>query len=64
MPRAFIPGGRRRRGGRGAQGAARPASAERLVPAGHVTLGGDTRELDPYASVVDAFDADFPIVTP
>ncbi len=41
-----------------------PAAAAKLADAGQVTLDGDTSVLDAYASVLDEFDPNFPIVTP
>jgi alkyl sulfatase BDS1-like metallo-beta-lactamase superfamily hydrolase len=41
-----------------------PATAEKLVDAGHLTLDGDATALTTLAGVMDEFDLDFPIVTP
>ncbi|MFE9234344.1 alkyl/aryl-sulfatase [Cellulosimicrobium funkei] len=41
-----------------------PAAAAKLADAGQVTLDGDASVLDAYASVLDEFDPNFPIVTP
>ena len=41
-----------------------PAAAAKLADAGQVTLDGDAALLDAYASVLDEFDPNFPIVTP
>ncbi|MFS0701152.1 alkyl sulfatase dimerization domain-containing protein, partial [Cellulomonas sp. 179-A 4D5 NHS] len=44
--------------------APRSPTAKHLLDTGAVTLTGDRAQLDTYASVLDEFDPNFPIVTP
>ena len=41
-----------------------PASADRLAQAGTIRLDGDENTLRTFAGLLDAFDPDFPVVTP
>ena len=42
----------------------KPAAADQLVQAGHITLDGDRAALAAFAEVLDEFDPNFNIVTP
>lgn len=42
----------------------KPAAADALADSGAITLDGDRSALSTYATVVDEFDPNFPIVTP